>query len=114
MPPVDQVWADGVVPVHVTPNSGVGVVLKEHVVVAVPEDGPVGIVHPVAFGEEMELGTKSVGSELGWGDGMVQKRNRAAERKIGEGENGRGAGERVQEKATGKLLVSHRWIPGEG
>ena len=112
--PVDHVWADGMVPVHVTPNGGVGVVLKEHVVVAVPEDGAVGIVHPVAFGEEMELGTERVGGELGWGDGIVQKRNRAAEGKIGEGENGSGTGESVQEEAAGKQVGCHRWIPGEG
>jgi hypothetical protein len=37
--------------------------LKKHVVVAVPEDGTVRIVHPVVSGKQMKLGTKRISSE---------------------------------------------------
>ena len=45
--PVEHVGGDGVVPAHVSPDGGEGVVLEEHVVVAVEVDGAVGVVHPV-------------------------------------------------------------------
>ena len=45
--PVEHVGADGVVPAHVSPGGGEGVVLKEHMVAAVVVDGAVGVVHPI-------------------------------------------------------------------
>ena len=51
MTPVNHVFADGVSPVHVPPNGGVGVVLVKHVVGVVPEDGAVGVVHPILWRE---------------------------------------------------------------
>ena len=45
--PVDQVLGDGVPPGHVAPVRAFGVVLVEHVVLAVVVDEPVGVVHPV-------------------------------------------------------------------
>jgi hypothetical protein len=61
--PVNHVVAHGVIPVHVAPDGGVGIVLEEHVVFAAPKDGAIGVVHPVFGGEEMELGAKGVGGE---------------------------------------------------
>src|SRR5882724_111917 len=61
--PVNHVFADGVIPVHVAPNRGVRVVLIEHVVEAVPENRAVGIVHPVSRRKQMELRTKWVGGK---------------------------------------------------
>ncbi len=46
--PADHIGRDGVRPVHVSPDGGVRVVLKEHVVAAAPEDRAAGIVHPAA------------------------------------------------------------------
>ena len=54
MPPVDHVRRDGVVPVHVSPDGGVRVVLVKHVVLAAPVDGAAGVVHPAAGGLEVE------------------------------------------------------------
>ena len=68
MRPVQHVGADGVGPVHVSPDGGVGVVLEKHVIAALEVERAVGIVHPVACGEEMELGAEGVGGELGLGD----------------------------------------------
>ena len=64
MAPVDHVVADGVGPVHVAPDGGARVVLEKHVVVALPVDGPVGVVHPIFCGEKMELGAKWIGGEF--------------------------------------------------
>lgn len=61
--PVDHVGADSVGPVHVSPNGSTGIVLKKYVVVTVPEDGTVRIVHPVVSGKQMKLGTKRISSE---------------------------------------------------
>ena len=58
-----HVGADCVRPVHVTPNGGARVELKKHVVVAVPEDGSVRIVHPVVRREQMELRAKRIGGQ---------------------------------------------------
>ena len=65
VPPVNHVLADGVIPMHVAPDGGVGVVLEKHVVEAAPENGAVGIVHPIFRGEEMKLRAKRIGGELG-------------------------------------------------
>ena len=65
MAPVNHVVADGVIPVHVAPDGGVGIVLEEHVVLAAPVDGAVGVVHPVLGGEEVELGAERIGGEFG-------------------------------------------------
>ena len=62
--PVKHVGAGGVVPAHVPPGRGEGVVLEEHVVTAVVVDGAVGIVHPVVRGEEMELRAVGVGGDF--------------------------------------------------
>lgn len=64
---MNHVRAYGVGPVHVSPHSGVGIVLKEHVVVAAPVDGAVGVVHPVGGGEQVELGAKRIVGEILWG-----------------------------------------------
>src|SRR5580704_9608335 len=62
--PVNHVVGDGVIPVHVAPDGGVGIVLEEHVVLTAPEDGAVGVVHPVFGGEEVELGAEGVGGAI--------------------------------------------------
>src|SRR5579859_30068 len=64
MAPVDHVVADGVIPMHVTPNGGVGVVLEKHVVKTVPVNGAVGIVHPVFCGEQMKRWAKRIGQKF--------------------------------------------------
>src|SRR5580704_16104953 len=69
--PVNHVVADGVIPVHVAPDGGVGIVLKEHVVFAAPEDGAVGVIHPVFGGEKVELGVEGVGGEIGLEGGVI-------------------------------------------
>jgi hypothetical protein len=71
MAPVNHVVADGVIPVHVAPDGGVGIVLEEHVVFAAPEDGAVGVVHPIFGGEEVELGAEGVGGEIGLEGGVI-------------------------------------------
>src|SRR5438034_11762271 len=63
MAPMNHVWADGVGPVHISPNRGVRVVLKKHVVSAFPINGPVGDIHPVLRGKQMKLRTQWVGGK---------------------------------------------------
>src|SRR5262249_21761793 len=87
VPPVNHVFADGVIPVHVAPDGGVRVVLEKHVVEAVPVNGAVRIVHPVLGGEKMELRAKWIGGELGL-EGVVWKKVGSSERE------GRQCGER--------------------
>ena len=53
--PVDEVGGDGVAPAHVSPLIAGGVELEEEMVLAVEEDGAVGIVDPVGRGAEVEL-----------------------------------------------------------
>ena len=53
--PVHEVAADGVPPVHGPPNGFFGVVLIEEVVFSVEVDKPVGVVHPVFGGREVDL-----------------------------------------------------------
>ena len=53
--PVDQVLGDGVAPGHVAPVRALGVVLVEHVVLAVVVDESVGVVHPVLLGGVVAL-----------------------------------------------------------
>src|SRR5580700_9243749 len=69
--PVNHVVGDGVIPVHVAPDGGVGIVLEEHVVFAAPEDGAVGVIHPVFGGEEVELGAEGVGGEFCFESGVI-------------------------------------------
>jgi hypothetical protein len=60
---MNHVVAHGMSPVHISPHGGVGVVLEEHVIDALPEDGAIGIVHPIFRGEEMELRAEGVGGK---------------------------------------------------
>jgi hypothetical protein len=46
--------------------------LEEHVVVAAPEDGAVGVVHPIFGGEEVELRAEGIGREIFFG-GSVEE-----------------------------------------
>ncbi len=62
--PVNHVWAYGVGPVHVSPDGGTGVVLEEHMVVAIPIYRAIRVVHPVFGREEMELRTERVFGKL--------------------------------------------------
>jgi len=52
--PVHHVGANGVDPVHVSPDGGMRVVLMKHVVLAAPVDGAAGVVHPAAGWLEVE------------------------------------------------------------
>ncbi len=61
--PVEHVCADGVAPAHIAPNRGTRVVLAEEVIVAVEEDGAVGIIHLVAGGKKMETRTQRIGGD---------------------------------------------------
>jgi len=63
--PVHHVWAYGVAPVHVAPHSRIGIELVKEVVLALPPDGPVGIVHPVVRGQQVVLGAKRIAGEVG-------------------------------------------------
>ncbi len=65
MLPMNHVGADGVRPMHVAPDRGVRVVLEKHVVAAVPENGAVGIVHPILGGKQMKLRAKRIGGVAG-------------------------------------------------
>ena len=53
--PVDEVGRDGVTPAHVAPLVADGVELEEEIVLAVEEDGAVGVVDPVGRRAEVEL-----------------------------------------------------------
>src|SRR6202522_2081904 len=55
--PVHQIPADCVSPTHMSPFDSEWIVLIKEVVFARIEDGPVGIVHPVSGGGEVELRT---------------------------------------------------------
>src|SRR5438552_2063392 len=63
--PVDHVGADGMAPVHVTPHGGMRIELIEEMVLALPPDGTVGIVHPVVRREEMIFRTEWIVSNGG-------------------------------------------------
>ena len=52
---MDEVGRDGVSPTHVAPLICKGVQLEEEVVLAVEEDGTVGIVDPVGRGRKVNL-----------------------------------------------------------
>ena len=53
--PVDHVRTDCMRPVHVTPIGAVRVVLVEHVVIVLPVDRPIRVIHPVGGRQQMEL-----------------------------------------------------------
>ena len=55
MTPVHHVRADGVAPVHVAPDGRVRIELIEEVVLALPPDGAVGVVHPVVRRQQVVL-----------------------------------------------------------
>ena len=52
---MDHVGADCVSPMHVTPIGAVRVVLVEHVVIALPVDRRIRVIHPVCSRQQMEL-----------------------------------------------------------
>jgi hypothetical protein len=60
---VDEVGRDCVSPTHVAPLIARGVQLEEEVVLAVEEDGTVGIVDPIGRGRKVNLGLPGAG----WG-----------------------------------------------
>lgn len=62
--PVDHVWTGGMRPVHISPDGGAWVVLEEHVVLALPIDGAIWIVHPIARRQEMKLGAEGIGGQF--------------------------------------------------
>src|SRR5579883_157942 len=70
MLPVDHVRTDGVRPVHIAPNGRMRIVLVEHVILALPVDRPVRIVHPIGSGQQMILRTIRVTSRTLCGKGM--------------------------------------------
>ena len=51
--PVHQIGTHSVPPMHALRKCPVGVVLIKHVVLTLPDDGPVGIVHPVCRGHQV-------------------------------------------------------------
>ena len=59
--PVEEVFADGVAPVHVSPFRAVGIILEVEVVLAVLVYHTVGVVHPSVGRGEMICGTVEVG-----------------------------------------------------
>ena len=63
--PMHHVFADGVAPVHIAPKGAVRIVLVEHVILALPVDGRIGIVHPIGRGKQMILGSVRIGRQLG-------------------------------------------------
>src|ERR1700722_11330195 len=71
MPPVHHVRTDGVAPMHVAPNRGVRIQLVEQVVLSLPPDRSIGIVHPIVRSEKVVLRPIGVVSRI-W-----RRRNRA-------------------------------------
>ena len=51
--PMEQIFADGMAPMHIAPIDTVRVVLEEHMIFAIVEDEAVWIVVPTAIGREM-------------------------------------------------------------
>src|ERR1700761_6718306 len=47
-------------PVHVTPKGAIGVVLVEHMVVMVPINWPIRVVHPVCGGQQVKLRSQHI------------------------------------------------------
>src|SRR6266436_7586037 len=93
MAPVNHVFTGGVVPVHIAPNGGVGVVLEKHVVEAVPENGAVGIVHPIFCWEQMKLRAKWIAGEFRLKNFVGEEaRRRAADARQRRNGNGRCGG----------------------
>ena len=58
--PVHHVRADGVSPMHVAPHRRVRIELIEEVVVALPPDGAVGVVHPIVRRKQMKFRPKRI------------------------------------------------------
>lgn len=97
---MNHVRADGVGPMHVSPNGSAGVVLKKHVVVTVPENGAVGIVHPVVRGKKMKLRPKGIGGQA-CGPAMFCSGEIASKRPTREGDR-RAASRRAQKLTSGE------------
>ena len=53
--PMNQVGTYGVVPVHIAPHRGIGVVLEEHMILAAVEARRAGVVHPVVPRQQVKL-----------------------------------------------------------
>ena len=56
--PLEQVFADGMAPMHVAPIDAIRIVLEEHMIFGVVEDEAVRIVVPPAIGREMNQWTQ--------------------------------------------------------
>ena len=69
---MDHVGADGVSPMHVAPNSCMRIELIEEVVLTLPPDWAIGIVHPVVRREQMIFRTERIVSD---GGNLVVMRN---------------------------------------
>lgn len=63
MLPVDQVAADGMAPMNFLVRGTVGIVLVEQVILALPMDEAVGVIHPVGGRQEVVLGAMRVISQ---------------------------------------------------
>jgi hypothetical protein len=63
--PVHHVRADGVAPVHVAPDGCTRIELIEEVVLSLPTDWAVGVVHPVVRWKEMISGAERIVSDVG-------------------------------------------------
>ena len=64
MLPMNHVGAGRMVPVHVAPNGGMRVVLKEHVVLATIKARRARIIHPVRARQQVKLRTKGIMHQL--------------------------------------------------
>ena len=58
--PVNEVFADGVAPVHVSPAPAIRVVLEKEVILAIVEDHAIRVVVPSALGREVELSSQGL------------------------------------------------------
>ena len=54
----NEVFADSVAPVHVSPAPAIRVVLEKEVILAIVEDHAIRVVVPSALGREVELSSQ--------------------------------------------------------
>ena len=50
---MDEIVADGMPPVHIVPDGAVWIMLIKKVVLAIPRDNAVRIIHPIRWWEEV-------------------------------------------------------------
>src|SRR5207249_5251685 len=62
--PMNQVFAARMPPVHISPICAVGIVLIKEVIRALPEQGSIGVIHPVGRRQEMVLRPLRVRGQL--------------------------------------------------